>query len=124
MRAIVLENGILKEKEIENSLETMQEIVGGWIERAYMCERFIQERIDPIINEEGKLIGLEPQVAVLDRDGNRVLDLIMGNCVFVSHDDEGNTIGLTDRQINIVREELGREVFIPNMMLLVKAVLV
>jgi hypothetical protein len=124
MRAIVLENGILKEKEIENSLETMQEIVGGWIERAYMFERFIQERIDPIINEEGKLIGLEPQVAVLDRDGNRVLDLIMGNCVFVSHDDEGNTIGLTDRQINIIREELGREVFIPNMMLLVKAVLV
>ena len=124
MKALVLKEGILVEKEIENTLESLQNIVGGYIERAYMGERFMKEGIDPFINEEGKLIGLEPQIAIFDREGNTIIDLVMGNCIFVSHDDEGNTVGLTDRQIQIVREELGREVFIPNMMILVKAILV
>ena len=65
------------------------------------------DEIDMVINEEGKYIeGLKPEIAVISKEGNAVLDLVMGSCVFVSHDDAGNTVDLNDKQIEIVMEEL------------------
>lgn len=115
MRVLVLENGMLKEKEIENTLESLQKIVGGWIEIPYISHRFAEEVIDVIINEEGKMIGLEPQIAVVRKDDNKILDLVMGNCIFASHDEEGNTVELTDKQIKIIKEELKYEAIVSNM---------
>ena len=107
MRAIVLSNGELKVKEIENSLENLQKIVGGYIEMPYISKVFIQNGIDMVINEEGKYMDdLEPQIAILGKVNNQILDLIYGNCIFVSHDDNGETIGLNDEQIKVVMEEL------------------
>lgn len=115
MRVLVLENGMLEEKEIENTLENLQKIVGGWIEIPYISHRFAEEVIDVIINEEGKMIGLEPQIAVVRKDDNKILDLVMGNCIFASHDEEGNTVELTDKQIKIIKEELKYEAIVSNM---------
>ena len=115
MKVLVLENGMLKEKEIENTLESLQKIVGGWIEIPYLSQRFAEETIDVIINEEGKLIGLEPQIAVVKKDNNKILDLVVGNCIFASHDEEGDTIGLNDKQIEIIKEELRYEAMVLNM---------
>lgn len=117
MRTLVLSEGNLKEQEIENTLEALQSIVGGWIEVPYLSERFAEEEIDVVINEEGKLIGLEPQIVVVEKNTNKILDLIMGNCIFVSHNEEGDTIGLNDKQINIVKEELKYEAITSNMLL-------
>ena len=117
MRTLVLEHGKLAERDIENTLEALQGIVGGYIEIPFISERFANETIDIVINEEGKLINLEPQIAVLQRGTNRILDLIVGNCIFASHDEEGEMIGLTDEQIEIVKEELRREVIIEGMIL-------
>ena len=114
MRVLTLENGLLQEKEIENTLESLQKIVGGWIEIPYISHRFREEVIDVIINEEGKLIGLEPQIAVVRKDDNKILDLIAGNCIFASHDEEGNTVELTDKQIEIIKEELKYEAIVSN----------
>ena len=115
MKVLVLENGMLEEKEIENTLESLQKIVGGWIEIPYISHRFAEEVIDVIINEEGKMIGLEPQIAVVRKDDNKILDLVMGNCIFASHDEEGNTVELTDKQIKIIKEELKYEAIVSNM---------
>lgn len=115
MKVLVLENGMLEEKEIENTLESLQKIVGGWIEIPYISHRFREEVIDVIINEEGKMIGLEPQIAVINKDRNQIIDLIAGNCIFASHDKEGNTIGLTNEQIEIIKEELKYEAMVSNM---------
>lgn len=59
--------------EIENTLEAMQEVVGGSI-----------EKVDPwggdvalICNEEGLLTGLTPNRLILDGTG-RVFDVICG----------------------------------------------
>lgn len=112
MKVLVLSNGVFEEKEIENTLEALQEIVGGWIEIPFISEKLYEEGIDIIINEEGKLIGLEPQIAIVQKGKNKVLDLVMGNCIFASHDEEGNTIGLNDRQIKVIEEELKYETFI------------
>lgn len=112
MKVLVLSNGVFEEKEIENTLEALQEIVGGWIEIPFISKKLYEEGIDIIINEEGKLIGLEPQIAVVKKGTSKILDLIMGNCIFASHDEEGNTIGLNDRQIKVIEEELKYEVLI------------
>lgn len=41
----------------------------------------------------------------MKRRGN-ILDIVYGNCIFASHDDEGNTVGLTEEQVKVVEEEL------------------
>lgn len=107
MRVLVLKNGKLQEKEIKNSLEELQSIVGGYIEFPFLGNRFKDNTIDVIINEEGKFIeGLNPEIAMVDGETKSVLDIVYGNCIFASHDEEGNTIGLNDEQIKIVMEEL------------------
>lgn len=112
MKVLVLNEGNLKEQEIDNTLESLQKIVGGWIEIPFLSRRFADEGIDTIINEEGKLIGLKPQIAVLQRDTFKLVDLVAGNCIFASHNEEGDTVGLTDEQIKIVKEELREELIV------------
>ena len=56
MKILVLSNGELKEKDIDNTLEELQKIVGGYIEFPFLGNRFRDNVIDAIINEEGKFI--------------------------------------------------------------------
>lgn len=107
MKVLVLSNGELKEKEISNTLEELQKIVGGYIEFPFLGNKFKDNVIDVIINEEGKFIeGLKPEIAIVSEKVGNILDIVYGNCVFASHDKEGNTIALTDEQIKVVMEEL------------------
>ncbi len=107
MRVLVLSNGELKEQEIGNGLEHLQKIVGGYIEIPFLSQKFRDNGIDVIINEEGKLInGLKAEIAIVNEKQGNILDIVYGNCIFASHDDEGETIGLNDTQIRIVTEEL------------------
>ena len=107
MKVLVLSNGSLKEKEIDNTLGELQEIVGGYIEIPFFGKVFDDNIIDVIINEEGKYIdGLNPEIAVVDGKSKRVLDVIFGSCIFASHDKEGNTVELNDKQMEIVKQEL------------------
>lgn len=107
MKALVLSNGKLKEQEIDGTLEELQSIVCGYIEIPYLSKEFNENGIDVVINEDGKFIeGLRPELAVVDSKTKKILDVIMGNCVFVSHDEIGNTIGLNDKQMKIIMQEL------------------
>lgn len=107
MKVLVLSNGKLEEKEINNTLEELQSIVGGYIEFPFLGEVFRKNVIDTIINEEGKFIeGLKPEIAIIDNKTGQILDIVYGNCIFASHDEEGNTIELNEEQIKIVTEEL------------------
>jgi len=68
MKVLVLSNGELKEKEINNTLEDLQKIVEGYIEIPYLSEVFNKNEIDIIINEEGKLIdGMRPEIAIVSK---------------------------------------------------------
>ena len=107
MKVLVLSNGNLEEKEIKNTLEELQQIVGGYIEFPFLGDRFRENIIDIIINEEGKFIeGLKPEIAVVDEARGQILDVVYGNCIFASHDKVGNTIALNAEQIAVVTEEL------------------
>lgn len=114
MRVLVLSNGELKEHNIGTGLEDLQKIVGGYIEIPFISEKFFEHGIDMIINEEGKLIdGMNPEIAIVGKRGN-ILDIVYGNCIFASHDEEGETIGLNDMQIKIVNNELDTIVELMN----------
>ena len=107
MKVLVLSNGELKVKEIDNTLEALQKIVGGYIEIPYLSEVFAKNGIDVIINDEGKFIeGMKPEIAIVKDGTNEVLDVVMGNCIFASHNDEGDTVALNEVQIMIVQNEL------------------
>ena len=107
MKVMVLSNGELKEKEIGNELEDLQKIVGGYIEIPFISKIFFENVIDMIINEEGKFIeGLKPEIAIVGKETNALFDIVYGNCIFASHDEEGETIGLNEEQIGIIKEEL------------------
>lgn len=115
MKVLVLSNGEFTTKEIGNNLEDLQNIVEGYIEIPFLSQKFLEHDIDIIINEEGKFIeGMTPEIAVMKKETNTILDLVMGNCVFASHDEEGNTISLNDKQTKIVMEELKTDILLSN----------
>ena len=107
MKVLVLSNGNFETKEITNELEDLQKIVGGYIEIPFLSHKFRDNGIDTIINEEGKFIeGLKAEIAIVDEEHGSILDIVYGNCIFASHDEEGETIGLTEEQMQVVTEEL------------------
>lgn len=113
MKVLMLNNGELKEREIENTLEELQRLVGGYIEVPYLGKTFRENGIDVIINEEGKFIeGLRPEIVVLDEKTKQTLDVVYGNCIFATHNEEGDTVELSQEQAEIVMEELGMDVML------------
>lgn len=113
MKVLVLSGSIIEEREINNGLEALQKIVGGYIEIPFLSQTFNENKIDVIINEEGKFIeGLEPEIAIVSKETNTILDIVYGNCIFASHDMEGNTIGLNEEQRKIVKDKLKSDIII------------
>lgn len=98
MRILVIEP--LKEpyvKEIDGSLESMQDIVGGLIQAIYP---FDHPEIALICNDEGKIMRLPLNRALFDKDGN-IVDIISGTFFLCSApSDSENFESLTDEQID------------------------
>ena len=96
-------NAPLLVDNINEDLETLQQIVEGHIEIPYI-PGFTEKGIDIIINDEGKLIGLDPNIAMIHKE--KVVDMLVGNVIFASHDGDGNTIGLNPDQIIFITNHL------------------
>lgn len=85
--------------EIENDLDSLQEIVEGNIQ---IISHPKYDDIDIILNENGKLEQLEPTMYMPEYN-----DICVGNILFAGVDyEEGKTIGLTDEQCTNVLEYL------------------
>lgn len=111
MKILVLSNNKFEVKEIENTLEELQKIVGGYIEIPFLSRVFADNGIDVIINDEGKFIeDCKPEIAIVDGETKQVLDVVHGNCIFASHDEEGETTELTEEQMKVVMRELQMDV--------------
>lgn len=89
-------------KTIENELETLQKMVGGYIEAVPFPAG---NDILLICNEEGKLMKLKPNFTVAyNLKGKEVCDYIVGDVLFVSVD--GEEFGsLTEEQIECLKKE-------------------
>lgn len=100
MKAIIKECG--KEprvQEIGEDLGSLQKLVGGLIEPLSL-----DEETDLICNDEGKISGLDMNVALGIRPDNGdegdIADIIHGDVVIVGVDaSEGRYVSLTDEQI-------------------------
>ena len=101
MRVIVVEPKKKPEvREIGDSLESMQKIVGGLIEAVYPFD----EPVALIANEEGRLLNLPLNRALRDDEGN-VYDIISGTFfVCAAPPDSDRFEGLTDQQVKTYTE--------------------
>ena len=97
------------EKEIAGGLESMQAVVGGYIQAIYPFE---DEELALICNEEGKLLGLPFNRALVDEVG-RVYDVVVGPFFLCrAPADSEDFEGLTEEQVEFGRERFKRlEVF-------------
>ena len=87
-------------REIGDSLEAMQKIVGGLIEAVYPFD----EPVVLICNEEGKLLNLPLNRALRDDEGT-VYDIISGTFFLcAAPPDSDRFAGLTDQQIKTYME--------------------
>lgn len=101
MRVIVVEPKKKPEvREIGDSLESMQKIVGGLIEAVYPFD----EPVALICNEEGKLLNLPLNRALRD-DARKVYDIISGTFFLcAAPTDSDHFAGLTDQQAKTYME--------------------
>lgn len=76
-------------REIPNTLEAKQAIVGGWIQGIFVPP--LGEEFMLLLNEEGKLIGLPPNLVVPG-------DILVGSVFIEKVGDEGESVGLTDEE--------------------------
>ncbi len=81
-------------KVIPHTLEAMQAVVGGYIQAIYPYG----DMVAIMCNEEGKLIGLEPNRAIRSQDTGEILDIISGS-FFVCGLNEDDFCSLTEEQI-------------------------
>ena len=87
-------------QDIGSDLESMQRIVGGFIQAIYPFE----EPVALICNEEGKLLNLPLNRALRDDKGN-VYDIISGTFfVCAAPPDSNHFAGLTDQQVKTYME--------------------
>lgn len=123
MKVLILSERNLKEKEIENNPETLQNIVGGHIETSYICEEFQKQDIVTIINEEGKISIttiineegeirddfkniLRPEIAFINNNTKKITKIILGNCIFAGYNNDGEMTDLSPSQIETIEQEL------------------
>lgn len=86
----------------DRELESIQQTVDGHFEIPYINKRLSENEILTIVNEEGKLLELEPTVIL--KKGNRIFDTLNGTVLFLSaYGEEMNS--LSEEQKEIIKEE-------------------
>lgn len=91
---------ILEVEEV--NLSIMQKVVGGHIEMFEINNG--KEYFDVILNEEGKLSGMKPNLKIIHN--NQVVDIIVGDIMVAKSNEEGESLGLNDKDIESVKEIL------------------
>ena len=95
-------------KDIEGDLKSLQTEVGGLLTLAPYYEELENHGVDIFADDEG-LLKANPKTTLIITDKKnrmKVLTALVGNLIFVSHDDEGNTLGLTDEQVEFIKSHL------------------
>lgn len=86
------------------TLKFLQKCVGGWIE--HVITNRLPSDIDIYCNEEGKLYGL-PYNHVGTLLYNNPYDCIVGTAVIVASNADGESLWLSDAQVNLIIHTIG-----------------
>lgn len=94
--------------EVKGDLGSLQKEVGGYIITANYWKELREQAIDIYANDEGWFTDNATITLIVTDKQNKykVLGVLVGNLIFASYDDKGNTIGLTDEQINFIMKHL------------------
>ena len=100
------------EKEIDGSLKSMQGIVGGTIQAVYP----FADSVALICNDEGKLLGLQPNRSLREENTGRVYDVVVGT-FFLCGAPAGaeNFASLTDEQMQKYKKRFFKPEWFVNM---------
>ena len=79
-------------KEIEHSLANLQKEVGGLL-TSVVSEKLEAKNITLFANDEGLLLGMEQNIT------DQYYQPIVGPILLAAHNDEGETVSLTDAQV-------------------------
>lgn len=79
---------------VENELEPLQKIVGGFIECVYP----FKDKVAIVCNEEGKNLNLPLNRALYSEDGGEIVDILFGNFI-VCGTGKGDFTDLTEEQM-------------------------
>lgn len=86
-------------QEIEDTLESKQKLVGGYIEYVPLLGDRGKGGLELVCNEEGKIHGLEPNRTLVDEIG-RVYDVTCGTCfVTKTNEETGEAVSLSDDDV-------------------------
>lgn len=101
MRVLIVEPKRRPEvKEIDDSLKSMQEVVGGLIQALYPFD----EPVALVCNDEGKLMNLPANRGLRDKNG-QIYDIVVGTFFICgAPGDSDRFISLTLEQIERYRE--------------------
>lgn len=93
--------------DLDCKLKTLQQFVGGYIEIPFISEELSEKNILVISNENAILENLPPTLGFADKNTGEILEgFLFGQVLFTSEDDEGNIIGLTDEQIEFIKDRI------------------
>ncbi|MCR5837166.1 MAG: DUF3846 domain-containing protein [Lachnospiraceae bacterium] len=107
-KVLVVSDGAINEKTIGDELEDLQGEVDGYIQTTYFGEKLAERKISLIFNEDGKMIGLPPTIALVE-DGE-LIDVIVGNVVICSSD--ATSFGsINESQKDFIKKELAPALF-------------
>lgn len=108
MRALVIDNGQVTEKSIQNTLEALQKEVGGYIATAFTCQRPGSDtELTGYVNDEGLLFKIPIRSVVAYPNG--VHHPMAGPMVIVGVDHAGETIGLTPEDVSYLQDRCVHE---------------
>lgn len=108
MKIFKIEDGYTVIKEIKGDLESLQKEVGGCITLAPHFEELTERGIDIYADDEGLLkADPKPSLFVTAKDDPRKVEaMLVGNLVFTGFDDEGNSVSLTQEQLDYISDHL------------------
>lgn len=97
---------VFEERKIVGELSELQCIVGGLIEFAGLVQYNSElQGIACLVNEEGKLEGLEPTIAVIQNGTDEIIDILVGPCVFL-RETEDSWATLTPEDIEKIKTQI------------------
>ena len=105
--AFVVNEDLSYEVSTYTNITRTNELLGcSLIDHIDFIDTIFEKGIDIWIDDEGKLNGSQPTLAFLE-NGN-VVDAVHGKLCFLRFDDEGNTFGLTNSDIEFLKAWLSK----------------
>ena len=96
-----------KEVETDNTLQLMYDEIGcDTIDIPFVSQKYREKGIDVVIDDNGKLVD-DPEVTAIIVDyvnGHlEAIDLICSTYLLTAHNNAGDTVSLTDEQIDYIK---------------------